>query len=119
MEAVAVREVTSGQEDDAFVLAFALEDGQALIFQLAISFDQQDAMLGMDTYSISSASGATAYGGLASAQLDGSLIVLQLDDEPAATLGLSNELRLRLADVASVEKAKDGLRRLGIRIRGV
>jgi hypothetical protein len=121
MEEVVVREVSSDREEDAFMLAFALEqnDDQALVFSLGASFDQQDAMLGMDTYSITTGSGATTYGGLVSARLDGSLLMLQFKDEPAATLGLPLELALRLPDSASVAKVRDGLGRLGIGVRDI
>jgi hypothetical protein len=76
-------------------------------------------MLGMDTYSITTGSGATTYGGLVSARLDGSLLLLKFKDEPAATLGLPPELALRLPDSASVAKVRDGLGRLGIGVRHI
>jgi Immunity protein 10 len=113
-----VLKVTSGNEEAVFVLAFAVGGkGDALVFQLADSFDEQDALLGMDTYSISTAMGATVYGGIGSASLEGLLLVLRFQKEAAATLGLPDELGLKLPDAASLGMATDGLRHLGVGVR--
>ncbi len=71
-------------------------DGQNLIFQLGLEFDEQDVALGMDTYCLSVETGATFYGGVTSCVLDGDLLTIGLDAEAAATLRTGEECRLRL-----------------------
>lgn len=41
----------------------AADGGRAFLFQAAPSFDEQDRILGMDTYAVSNEVGATVYGG--------------------------------------------------------
>jgi hypothetical protein len=76
--------------------------------------DEQDSMLGMDTYSISTQDGARVYGGVESATLRGTTLELQLSTEAAAVLGLSESLVLHFEDRVEAESARAGLRRVGI-----
>jgi hypothetical protein len=121
VEAVLVS-VTPSEEAGVVVLGFVHEDGvsrELLIFQLSGTLDQQDGLLGMDTYSISGEGGATYYGGVLSATFAGTVLQLQLTHEAAQALGCTDELALQLQDEAAVQMVRDGLRRLGISAAGV
>src|ERR1700724_1785095 len=71
MEPVRVT-VGTAYQDGVFTVGFADDDGaSALLFSRSDTIDEQDALLGIDTYSISTDDGATFYGGVASARVDG------------------------------------------------
>lgn len=87
--------------------------GQTLLFQVALSFDEQDRSLGMDTYSVTNASGATVYGGVTHCVLTGDLLTLRFDAASALALGSAAVCHLQLAvDAASVAALREGLRRV-------
>jgi hypothetical protein len=111
--------VAAPDNEGAFVLAFSLaaNDEETLVIQLADLVDHRDSMSGMDTYSISTSSGATSYGGVVSARLEDSLLALHLNEAAAATLGLPSELGLELPDSESIGVVTAGLRRLGVSFR--
>jgi len=117
MEEMRVRSVYAGEEDQAFVVAFEVSADEALVFQLANRLDDQDAMLAMDSYSISTGAGATVYGGVTSAAVTDSVLVFGLTDQAAAALGVDGDVRLRLPGDVAVETAIAGLRRMGISVR--
>jgi hypothetical protein len=107
--------VGTAYNDGVFTLGFAGEEGVgALIFSRSDTIDEQDALLGMDTYSVSTADGATFYGGIESLRMTGMDLELQLTAEAADVLGVPRELLLRLQDGAEVEVAREGLRRIGV-----
>jgi hypothetical protein len=93
--------VRTTYEDGVFTVGFADEDGVGqLLFSRSETIDEQDSVLGMDSYSISTPAGATFYGGVKSAKLARTNLELQLTTEAAAALGLSRDLLLRLDDRA-------------------
>jgi immunity protein 10 of polymorphic toxin system len=107
--------VATAYEDGVFTVGFADEDGVgALLFSRSDTIDEQDLLLGLDTYSISTEDGGTYYGGVKSAKLSGMDLELQLTTEAAAALGVSDDLRLRFEDRAEAEAARGGLRRVGV-----
>jgi hypothetical protein len=116
MNELRVEEVYAATEDGVFVVAFrGGGDDEAVIFSRDDRLSSQDAMLGMDTYSISMA-GATVYGGVTSATVFDYVLVFGLSDDAGASLGLLGDVRLRLRDETTVETAVTGLRRLGISV---
>jgi hypothetical protein len=64
MASLSVKDVFVGDLDGTFALAFRGSDNEVLVFQLADRIAQQDALLGLDSYSISTAAGHTVYGGV-------------------------------------------------------
>jgi Immunity protein 10 len=108
--------VTTMEEDGVFIVGFSAADnpGLTLVFQLSDRVDGQDALLEMDTYSISNAAAATVYGGVVSAGFEGTILKLRLTRDAAQVVGTSVELSVRLADASAVEVARSGLRRVGI-----
>jgi len=107
--------VGTSYEDRVFTLGLRDEEGAwALLFSLSDMSDDQDAFLGMDTYCISTQDGATFYGGVESATLDGGNLELRFAAEAAAALGTSRDLLVRLSDRADAEAVRAGFRRVGI-----
>ena len=108
-------EVGTAYEDGVFTVGFADEDDVgALLFSRSDTIDEQDSLLGVDAYSISTESGATVYGGIEAARLTDTQLELRLTVQAAGVLGVSNELVLRFKDAAGAETARVGLRRVGI-----
>jgi hypothetical protein len=117
MEAMDVRSVYAGDDGgEVFMVAFEAAPHEGLILQLSHGIDEQDSMLGMDSYSLT-VGDATAYGGVVDAALDQSVLGLSLTQAAAEALGLPSEIRLRLPDEAAVDAAVGGLRRIGISVR--
>lgn len=117
MEPVSVT-VGTAYENRVFTLGLANEDGVgALVFSQSDPIDEQDALLGMDTYSVSTDDGATFYGGIESARVTGLDLELRFTSEAADALGVPRELVLRFEDGAAVDVARRGLRRVGIATR--
>jgi hypothetical protein len=110
--------VGTAYEDGVFTLGLANEDGVgALLFSRSDTIDEQDALLGMDTYSVSTDDGATLYGGVESARVTGLDLELRFTSEAADVLGVPRELLLRFEDGSAVDVARRGLRRVGIAAR--
>ena len=87
--------------------------GRALVFQLAHEFDDQDRALGMDTYAISTDTGATIYGGVTHYVLTDRLLSIWFSDNASTKLGIGRECQLALSvDPESLAKLRDGLRRI-------
>lgn len=61
--------------------------GERLEIQKALSFDEQDRRLGMDTYCLCTAKG-TAYGGVTSWALAGDSLEIRLDAKAESALGV-------------------------------
>ena len=102
-------------EDGVFTLGLADKDGVGtLLFSRSDTIDEQDALLGMDTYSVSTDEGATFYGGVESARVIGLGLELRFTSEAADVLGVPRELLLRFEDGAAVDVACQGLRRVGV-----
>jgi hypothetical protein len=81
---------------------------------VADAFDEQDEALGMDTYSLSTEGGLTFYGGIESADLDGSTLTLRLTPDAASAIGLPRLMVLRLMEEGAVAVVRDALSRLGL-----
>ena len=87
-----LRYITFEELDELNTLVLGLSDtqdgsGNILILERGLSFDEQDVALGQDTYSISTASGATVYGGIMRSVLDERLLTIELTAEAAGALG--------------------------------
>ena len=106
--------VRTAHEDGVFTIGFKAEDGRALLVSRSDVIDEQDSLLGMETYALSTDDGATVYGGVESAELEGPSLKLRLRAESAAALGLPSDLRLRFADQAAADDARAELRWVGI-----
>ena len=107
--------VATSYQDGVFTLGLREQDGGwVLVFSLPDTSDDQAAFLGMDTYCISTPDGATFYGGIESAKLDGAELELRLAAEAAAALGMPTDLLLRFTDRAEAEAARAGFRRVGV-----
>lgn len=70
--------------------------GERLELQRALSFDEQDRELGLDTYCLCVSSGTAHYGGIASWSLDERGLAIQLFAEAARELGLDEEVRVEV-----------------------
>lgn len=85
---------------NAFVVCLAEEpdgSGRRLELQRALSFDEQDRRNGMDTYCLSTESGASHYGGVRSWRLTRGLLTLELDARAEKALGASAfEVKLQI-----------------------
>lgn len=107
--------VGTSYEDGVVTVGFAVEEGaRALLFSRSDSIDEQDALLGMDTYCISTETGANFYGGVESARLNGAALELRLGADAVGALGLPGELVLRFRAGAPAAAAADALRHVGI-----
>ena len=107
-----------GDLDGTFILAFrGFDDDEALLFQLAPRFDAQDALLGLDSYSISTGTGHTVYGGLVDVRFSGAVVTLAFRDDTATELGLDVEVSLALPHPDDVDHATAAFRRLGVTLR--
>ncbi len=100
------------QEANTFVVCLAEEldgSGQRLELQRALSFDEQDRGMGMDTYCVATESGASYYGGVRSWNLEPKLLTLELDVEASTVLGVSGfEVELNVSS-SEIQKLARGL----------
>jgi hypothetical protein len=74
----------------AFVVVLAEDpdgSGPRLELQKALSFDEQDRMLGLDTYCLCTEAGATCYGGVKAWTIGPDALEIRLDADAAETLG--------------------------------
>ncbi len=109
---IAVEEL---HELDTYVVGIAENadgSGDALLLQTALTAStEQDRALDMDTYCVSTAWGATVYGGVRACVLQDDLLTLEFDPPTAETLGISQECRFHLrVDQDRIEQLKQGLR---------
>jgi len=103
--------------DDINTFLIALADradspGHYLELQRSIEEDEQDAALGMDTYCIVTASGATHYGGIISCILSDDSLELEFSEAAEAKLGIKGykiSLALSTSDKALL---RSGLQKL-------
>jgi hypothetical protein len=75
---------------NAFVVVLAEDpdgSGARLELQKALSFDEQDRMLGMDTYCLCTEAGAACYGGVTAWTVGPNALEIRLDADAAETLG--------------------------------
>ena len=113
-----VRHIAVEESEDLNALVVGLSDmpdgsDNVLMLQKGLEFDEQDRALEMDTYSISTASGATFYGGIASCILQDDLLTLTLTPEAADTLGATQTCEFQLEiDPDSVARLREGLRQI-------
>lgn len=73
------------------------ESGDALHFQLAYAFDDQDGVLGMDTYCLVRG-GLTHYGGIVDLRIQPGRVAVELDDAAARALELPSLVVLEVPD---------------------
>jgi hypothetical protein len=85
--------------------------GQRLEVQLALSFDEQDASQGMDTYCLSTEEGRTFYGGVLGWSVDDSRLELRLTAEAAGALGVENGFLVDIPQ-GKLELLREGLKRV-------
>ncbi len=89
--------------------------GWSLIFSAAESHDEQDVLLGQDTYSLSLPDGATTYGGVRRCALAADEFEIELSTEAAEALALPEHLRLPLElDQRAWDLLRTGLARVGV-----
>jgi hypothetical protein len=62
--------------------------GACLEIQRALSFDEQDRVLGQDTYCLRTETGATYYGGVRSWSITPNVLQIRLDADAADALGV-------------------------------
>ena len=75
------------------VLAEELDGGERLELQRALSFDEQDRRLGMDTYCLCTEAGCV-YGGVASWTVSADALELRLEEQAAKMLGVDGGFRV-------------------------
>jgi len=91
--------VYSGMRDDVLLVVLAAEkngDGAHVTFQRAISFDEQDRALKMDTYCITTHDGATHYDGVVAWTVESGFVTVQLSPEASRTLGADGGFEIRI-----------------------
>ena len=99
------------EELNAVVLVLAENldgSGSRIEFQRSIETDEQDALLGMDTYCVCLGSGETHYGGLDAWSVIDSQLHLRFDERAARALRIQTSCRIpvdaSLLDVAIVAR---------------
>src|SRR6266540_5957480 len=86
-----------GEIDGILTVAMAERQdwsGQSVFLQRAPQLDEQDLRLGIDTYSVSTQTGATAYDAISGWSVADHQIVLQFDRESARSLGTARQTRI-------------------------
>jgi len=100
---------------NSFVVVLAEQadgSGARLELQRALSFNEQDRKLGMDTYCLCVTSGATHYGGVTSWSVRERRLELALTDDAAATLGTGPSIVVRLPIDVSLDTLRVALDRI-------
>jgi hypothetical protein len=85
-------------------------EGERLEFHKADSFDEQDRMLGMDTYCLCTESGTT-YGGVVSWTLSHDSLEVRLDQKAASDLGIEGGFLVNFPP-EYLRTLRDGLERV-------
>jgi len=118
MDGFPLRHVALEELEDINTLVLGLSDtqgggGNTLVLEKGLSYDEQDAALGQDTYSISTASGATVYSGITRCVIKDRVLTLDFSAEAADSLGITHTCQFPLElDLGSIERLREGLRRL-------
>jgi hypothetical protein len=114
----AIRCVGESYENAVYAVGIAENadgSGWCLIFASADEDDEQDVLLGQDTYSISTAEAATTFGGVRRCELSADRLELALAPEAALELGLPEHFSLPLdVDRQAYELLQTGLARVGV-----
>ena len=106
------------QNQDAFIVGLSENgagDGACLIFQNGLRPpDEQDGVLGLDSYCIVDEEGAVQYGGVTRAVLAEATLTLTLTEAAAEELGVLNDARTIVLGVpaADVPRLAEGLNRI-------
>ena len=102
MEPVYVTVGTDYEEDGVFIVGFADEDSLGVVFSQPDTVDEQASLLGLDSYcGLRLTAGATFYGGVESARVDGTELALRFTPGAAETAGSSRvSFVLRFEDEA-------------------
>ncbi len=106
------------QNQDALVVGLSENeagDGAYLIFQSGLRPpDEQDGVLGLDSYCILDEEGAVQYGGVTRAVLADATLTLTLTEAAAEELGVLNDARTIVLGVpaADVARLAEGLNRI-------
>jgi hypothetical protein len=86
------------------------DGGPRLEISRALASTTQDRELGLDTYCLSTQTGATVYGGVRSYTLHGSTLTIRLDPRAQGALGVPEEFSILLdADEPTVETVRSAL----------
>lgn len=109
--AIAVEEVPDANVFVVVISEGADGNGCRLEFQRSQSFDEQDRILGQDTYCISTDTGATHYGGVHSWWIEDAKLTVKLDENASRTLGIDSGYAIEL-DSADVTALASGLERV-------
>jgi hypothetical protein len=81
--------------------------------QLPLEISEQDALLGQDTYAITTSTGATHYGGVLGWGFRSGGFFLDLENEAAESLGLENRIDFQVSGVKNINsKIEIGLTRI-------
>ena len=118
MDGFPLRYVALEEPEETNTLVLGLSDiqdgsGNTLIIERGLSYDEQDAALGQDTYSISTASGATVYSGIIRCVSNDQVLTLDFTAEAADGLGITHTCQFPLElDLGSIERLRKGLRRV-------
>src|SRR5829696_9724689 len=109
-------------ELNTFVLAMAEDvdgSGHRIELQRSLKFDDQDRALGLDTYCVCLASGASHYGGIRSCVLNGRRLSIEFTEEASTELSIEPSIDIILrVDEDAVAQVRDGLRRIFVDARG-
>ena len=70
--------------------------GRRIEIQKALSFDDQDRRLNQDTYCVSTETGASFYGGVASWNLEDRVLRIELSEMASKTLGIATQVTITL-----------------------
>jgi Immunity protein 10 len=108
----------AGEIDGVLMLALSEREdgsGRSLIIQRGLQPDTQDRRLGLDTYSVSTESGATEYGALKAWDVATGAILLDLEPRAARALGVDEAIEIginadRLEAVAAIVEQLTKLR---------
>jgi Immunity protein 10 len=113
-----IRCVGDFYEDDVYSVGIAENadgSGWSLTFSEADEHELQDVLLGHDTYALSTAAGATTYGGVRRCSLAADALEVELSPEAALELSLPERFRLPLElDQQERDRLESGLARVGV-----
>jgi hypothetical protein len=88
-------------------------DGPRLEIACMLKYSRQDRELGQDTYSLSTQTGATTYGGVRWYTLEGSTFTINLDTRAQDQLGVDEEFSILLdAGAATIQEVRSALVRI-------
>jgi hypothetical protein len=108
--AVAAVELPEHEAFSVLLSEYPDGDGERLEFHRAFSFDEQDRVLGMDTYCLCTEAG-TAYGGVTSWTLTRDSLEVRLDETTAGLLGVEGGFLVNFPQ-EHLQTLREGLERV-------